>query len=706
MKDAPSPIQSEKPKDTISWEDPIESLPGIGPQRRTFLDEQGFKTIGDLLQRPPIKMINRGDAPPFTDLQNTIGAEITAIGTVELTGEIGRYQNKRFIAIISDGSGGNLQGVWFKRSRGIKDKLKPGSLVSFSGKLKYFDGFQIVHPLVTNLQDGLHSGVPSGLTPIYSSSEKWTKLGFGPAFWSGFMRRLIGQWDGEGPYLPLEVIRFEHLPTLKEVIHGLHIPSVLNEYEAGINALKYSELFYHQLLMITLRRRRRSKPGIQMREGEVYRNFIANLPFKLSSGQEIVLKDIKSDLESGKPMHRLVQGEVGAGKTVVAFAVAAIASDSGKQTILMAPTELLARQHYQSAIQLFEQTGVRAALISAGRKRLELDRAYFEASVGGAKLIIGTHALFQEKVKFLNPGLIIIDEQQRFGVRQRAQLVRKGIRPHVLLMTATPIPRTLALAYYGDIDLSILPERKDVLRNVTTRVVNDYSRDKVFKWLRENLLKGSQGFMVFPVIDSGTYGLEAAQAKYKPYKEIDFKGVPIGLVHGRLPIEERIETMDRFRKGEIHLLMATTVIEVGVDIPKASILVLENSERFGLAQIHQLRGRIGRDGSKAYCIMLTPEIPDSASYQRLQKLETSSDGLSLAEDDLKLRGSGEPLGARQSGLPRFKFADIVEDYQLLKRAHKSAEWILDKYPTLKPFPEIREKLRQEYRSGPGTFLAG
>jgi len=301
---------------------------------------------------------------------------------------------------------------------------------------------------------------------------------------------------------------------------------------------------------------------------------------------------------------------------------------------------------------------------------------------------------------------VIIDEQQRFGVRQRARLINKAIRPHVLLMTATPIPRTLALAYYGDLELIELKMREGVERNVTTRVVSDSSRDKVFKWYREKLGEGERGYLVFPVIDSGIAGLEAAQARFEPYRKVDFKDFPIAMMHGRQPIEDRIRAMDAFRKGDVKLLMATAVVEVGVDVPEANLMVIENSERFGLAQIHQLRGRIGRTGAKAYCILMTREPEDSPSFERLKKLQQCDNGFTLAEEDLQLRGSGEPLGARQSGAARFQIANLGTDMKLLRRAHKSAEWLLDKHPGLAPYPELRERLRSNYRKGPRTMLAG
>ncbi len=282
----------------------------------------------------------------------------------------------------------------------------------------------------------------------------------------------------------------------------------------------------------------------------------------------------------------------------------------------------------------------------------------------------------------------------------------KRSRPHVLLMSATPIPRTLALAHYGDLDLTFLPPPPGMERRVRTRVVNESKRDSVFTWLREELLKGRQGFLIFPVIDEGVAGLQAAEARFIPYSKVDFKGIPTALVHGRVPIDERMKAMDAFRKGEAKLLMATSVVEVGVDVVEATLMVIENAERFGLSQLHQLRGRVGRMGKQGTCVLITPEREGEPGFERLRKLETTTDGLELAEEDLRLRGSGDPLGARQTGWARFKLADLAMDYKLLPRAHQAAEETLDRWPDLAPFPELREKLRQEYRQRPKTMLAG
>lgn len=692
----------------LKWQDPVEKVPGLGPNRARFLEKQEFFTIGDLLYRAPLRFIDRRKSPPFNQLEGMHGAEITAIGTVESSGETGkRYKNRRLIVIIGDGSGGYIQGVWFSKFHYLKPKFKKGSTVAFTGKLTFYDGFQITHPQVTFLdaENSLDPGV--GLFAVYPSGDEWEKIGLGRRKWSDIIRFVIGHWDGSGPYIPEPVQRMEKLLTFKEAISGLHQPATTDEFDSAVHSLKFAELFQHQLLLVALRRRRRQKQGIVIGEKEKrYLDFISRLPFKLAEGQKNVIREISDDLRSGVPMYRLLQGEVGAGKTVVAFAAAGMTADSGYQTAIMAPTELLARQHYQNALEWFDETGIKLVLLTGGRHPREHERALFEASSGGADIIIGTHALFQERVRLHRLGLVVIDEQQRFGVQQRAELVGKGGRPHVLLMTATPIPRTLALTHYGDLDISYLPTLPGMVRKVTTRIVNEGSRDKVFSWLRDKLHRGAAGYLIFPVIDQGINGLEAAQARFEPYQKIDFKDIPIALIHGRQPVEERIKAMEDFRSGNVRLLMATAVVEVGVDVPQASLMVIENSERFGLAQLHQLRGRIGRDGSRAFCILMTSERQDQPGFSRLQKLETSDNGLTLAEEDMQLRGSGEPLGARQSGMARFQIADLSTDREILKRANLCAHWVMDNTPDLAPYPELRKKLREDYRNRPRTLQAG
>lgn len=696
----------ELSKKMLKWSDPIDNVKGLSPLRSRFLNEQGFMTVGDLLLRAPLRFIDRRASPPFSELHNFQGHNITAVGTIESVGEKGFRHKRRLVAMIGDGSGGYLSGVWFKSYRFLTDELKPGRKVAFSGRVGFYDGPQIAHPQITYLDNHSEVELQTGMIPVYPSGEEWTKHNFPRAFWRRLIRTLIEEWDGEGPYIPGPIQEFENLPSLHEVIKNLHQPIDAADSERALAALKFVELFHHQLLMIGLRMRRRQKTGIVIKPGRLHKKFIAGLPFTLSTGQQQVISEIVEDFQTGTPMYRLLQGEVGSGKTAVALAAAATAADCGKQTLLMAPTELLARQHYRSAIQWLEPCGIKPVLLVAGRNRDELRQALYAASAGEAGIIIGTHALFQERVKPADIGLVIIDEQQRFGVDQRSRLVSKGVRPHVLMTTATPIPRTLALTYYSDIDLSILQPREDFIRRVRTRVVHDNSRDKVLVWMRDKLIKGERGYMVYPVIDEGSTGLESVVPRFEMYRKIEFKDVPVAMMHGRQSIEQRIDAMEAFRQGEVRLLMSTAVVEVGVDVPEATLMVIENAERFGLAQIHQLRGRIGRQGDKGVCILLTKELPGAPGFERLKKLEQSDDGMALAEEDLRMRGSGEPLGVRQSGMVRFQFADISADMALLKRAHNAAQWLLERSPKLEEFPALREKLLRDYRTGPRTIRAG
>ncbi|MBM3325750.1 MAG: ATP-dependent DNA helicase RecG [Calditrichaeota bacterium] len=716
---------SDKSSHALTWQDQVARIRGLGKTRAEFLSLQGFKTVGDVLLRAPLRFIDRRLSPPFASLDPPPRHEIAAIGKIESFGE--KYKTKRrLIVYIGDGTG-YLQGVWFENYRYLIPKLTPGRLVMFTGKVTLFDGPQIVHPKITFIDDDIDLSGKTGLLPVYPSGEEWEKIGLSRRQWPRLIDRILAEWDGKGPYLP-EELRLEYrLPTLLFAIKGLHKPETVEQFDIAVKAIKFVELYHHQLLMVALRRKRRSGEGIVIKsKGEHFARFIANLPFKLSDGQNQALEEIKGDFASGRPMYRLLQGEVSAGKTVVAFAAAALIADAGCQAALMAPTEILARQHYQTALRFLEPAGLKPALLTAWRDPDEIRRALFDTAVGNADILIGTHALFQKRVRIPRLGLVIIDEQQRFGVRQRAALVGKSylathstdiprqntaetakfLKSHVLLMTATPIPRTLALAHYGDLDLTFLPLLPGMRRQVKTRVVHESRRDMVFDWLRKELQSGRQGYLVFPVIDEGPAGLEAAEARFEPYRRIDFKGIPMALIHGRMPVERRLSAMERFRRGEVKLLAATAVIEVGVDVPEASLMVIENAERFGLAQLHQLRGRIGRLGKSSVCVLITLEQENEPGWQRLKKLETIDDGLALAEEDLKLRGAGEPLGAKQSGLVKFKMADLSLDYEILKAAHRAAVDTLDRWSDLAPFPDLREKLREEYRARPRTIFAG
>jgi len=695
-----------RPPEKLKWTDPVEMLKGLGTERAQFLTSQGYATVGDLLMRAPLRFIDRRQSPPFASLTTPSAGEITAVGTIEAVGEKGFGRKRRLICIISDGTG-VLQGVWFKNYNFYKPELNPGRKIGLTGKVTIFDGPQITHPKVTYLDGDRALPGDASLVPVYPSGEEWEKAGLSRRLWPRMISKVLQVWDGSGPYLPENIRGLCKYPTLRDAIVTIHQPDAMEDFDRSLEALKFTELYHHQLLMVILRRRRRLGDGIVIGlAGERYRLFLKQLPFELSPSQQEVLQEIGDDFASGHPMHRLLQGEVGSGKTVVALAAAMRAADSNYQTAMMAPTEILARQHYKSAIEYCEPVGLKAVLITGGRDPDENRRALYEALIGRADIIIGTHALFQARVEMPRLGLAIIDEQHRFGVRQRALLVGKGVRPHVLLMSATPIPRTLALAHYGDLELSFLKPPPGVERRVQTRIINDSQRDKVFGWLREELKKGRQGYLVFPVIDESASGLEAAEARYMPYSKIDFKDVTTALIHGRMPIDERVRVMDSFRKGEIRLLMTTSVIEVGVDVAEATIMVIENGERFGLSQLHQLRGRVGRSGRKGTCVIISSEREGEPGFERIKKLEKTSDGLELAEEDLRQRGSGDPLGARQSGWVKFRLADLTMDYKLLEKAHLAALETLDTWPDLEPFPDLRIKLKQEYRSRPKTMLAG
>lgn len=692
----------------LGWNDPVDQIKGLGPQRSAFLKSAGLPSVGDVLLRAPLRFIDRRASPPFAQLVNPPPGIVTAVGTVEAVGEKGFGRKKRFICYLSDGTGA-LQLVWFNNYSFYKPELTPGRQVAATGKVGVFDGPQMTHPKLLFLDKHPDIKLDAELIPVYPSGEEWEQAGLSKGAWPRLIANVIKQWDGSGPYVPGEVRGGWGMPTLADAVRGVHKPASGAEFDRCLEALKFAELYQHQLLMVILRRRRRTGDGIVFTtKGTKYEEWLGHLPFPLSPSQSEAVEAVSRDFSSGHPMHRLLQGEVGSGKTVVALSAAAISAGSGYQTALLAPTEILARQHYKTALEWAEPAGMKTVLVTGGRNPEENRRALYEAAVGSADIIIGTHAIFQQKVIFPRLGLVVIDEQHRFGVRQRAMMVGKSQtrKPHVLLMSATPIPRTLALAHYGDLDLTYLAPPPGTERQVRTKLVNESKRDDVFKWLREQLKGGKQGYLVFPVIDEGAGGIEAAEARFIPYSKIDFKGIPTALVHGRVPIDERMKAMESFRKGEVKLLMATSVIEVGLDVPEAVLMVIENAERFGLSQLHQLRGRVGRLGKPGTCVLITPEREGSPGYERLKKLESVSDGLELAEEDLRMRGAGEPLGARQSGWVKFKLADLSMDYKLLPRAHQAAEETVDRWPDLAPFPELREKLRQEYRARPKTILAG
>jgi ATP-dependent DNA helicase RecG len=581
---------------------------------------------------------------------------------------------------------GRIAGKWFRVPfKNYFTAFKPGTPVRVTGEIKSFRGTkEIHHPDVKVIED-LADENESGLVPIYSETEGLTQK---------LIRKIVhnvldSTKELVEETLPEWVLSDYKLPPLKAALEKVHEPG---ENDAQIwqnfrdphqRRLIFEEFFWLELCLARNRKgmTRESAPAMRALQG-LSQSLRKKLPFTLTEGQEKVLADISQDLMIPHPMHRLVQGDVGCGKTIVAFLAAAQVIENGYQVALMAPTEILAEQHFIKAKELFESVGIRVGFLSGGQKDKRSSATKEAIAAGTIQLAIGTHALIQEDVAFKNLGLVVIDEQHRFGVKQRAELKKKGVSPHFLIMTATPIPRTLAMTVYGDLDVSTIRELPKGRLPITTRVAYETKRALVYKFVREQLERGRQAYVIYPLVEetekmdlkNATEMATILAQQFAPFK--------VGLLHGRMKSEEKESLMHQFKKGEIQVLVSTTVVEVGVDVPNATLMLIEHAERFGLAQLHQLRGRVGRGQHKSYCVLLAGRAVSDEAKRRLEVMTETQDGFKIAEEDLVLRGPGEFMGTRQSGLPGFRLANLVRDVDILTEARKAAFQLLEKDPNL------------------------
>jgi ATP-dependent DNA helicase RecG len=670
---------------TVALTNPVKYLRGVGPQRAATLEERGITTVGDLLGYLPFRYEDRIRFTPIAEIipgqVHTILAEVTSGG-----GSTVRFRRGRagvFHVTVRDNSG-SLHARFFHGAY-LEGRLKEGQRLVMHGKADvdaYRPGrIEMVNPqieIVNASDEGPGDSTEVGrIVPIYEAIGSIS---------SRMLRRIIygvlRDFDGDVPdVLPEEIRQRYRFPTRREALLYTHFPpkdeniELLNTFRSPAQTrLIFEEFFYYQLALALRRLREHREQGIAMRvrEERVREALKRILPFKPTAAQKKVLAEIAADLERPYPMHRLLEGDVGSGKTIVALEAATIVIENGYQVALMAPTEILAAQHFLSARRIFHPAGYGVDLIVSGRKRAEREAVLSRVESGETKLLVGTHALIEDPVKFSKLGLAIVDEQHRFGVLQRKRLIEKGASPHVLVMTATPIPRTLALTLYGDLDLSVIDELPPGRTPIETRWASEAQLTGVWEFLRREVAKGRQAFVLYPVIEESKQELKAATAEYERLAKIVFPKLRVGLLHGRLKNEEKDAVMDRFRRAELDILAATTVIEVGVDVPNATVMVIEHSERFGLAQLHQLRGRIGRGKEKSHCILVAPKTITGEARERIETMVATSNGFEIAERDLKLRGPGEFFGTRQHGDAAFAFAQPLRDHELLEFARREA----------------------------------
>lgn len=667
------------------FERPIEFLKGVGPQRAESLNKElQLFTFGDLLQHYPFRHEDRSKFYKIAELQPEL-PYVQIIGEFKSFQNIGVGRKTRLVGRFSDDTG-TIEIVWFKGAQWIKKNLSIGVKYVVFGKANAFGGkLNIAHPEIEIQTEKNTKG--GYLQPVYHSTEKLKKKALDSKFFSKSMKVLLVEAVHHiDETLPENLIQQFQLLDKKTAVVANHFPRNSQQLFQAQNRLKFEELFYVQLRLIKLKIARTEKyRGALLNKSELLnRYYEEHLPFELTGAQKKVIKEIYADIRSGHQMNRLVQGDVGSGKTMVAFLSMLIAIGSGYQCAFMAPTEILAEQHFKGLQEQAKQMGLHIAKLTGSTPTSERKLIHEGLMSGVITILVGTHALLEDKVKFQNLGLAVIDEQHRFGVAQRAKLwtKTKEVYPHVLVMTATPIPRTLAMTLYGDLDISVIDELPPGRKSIITRHFRDSKRLEMFGFVEKEIEKGRQAYIVYPLIE------ESATLDYKDlmdgYESISrrFSKHQISIVHGRMKSEDKEWEMQRFVKGETKIMVATTVIEVGVNVPNASIMVIENAERFGLSQLHQLRGRVGRGADQSYCVLMTGLKLSTEAKSRIKTMVDTTDGFIIAEADLKLRGPGDLMGTRQSGALDLLVSDLVKDGEILKTARIAAQDLLREDPNL------------------------
>ena len=684
----------------------IQFLPGVGPKRADLLKKElGVETVGDLLRLYPFRYIDRSSFVRIADVRPDMA--YIQIRAKVLRAEI--IDKKRLSVWISDGSG-ELETVFFKGIRWMSEKLKPGLEFIFFGKPTSFNGrINMAHPEVDAVPLETSSGQtePQGsMTGVYASTEKLKNGGITGKVMNRLMEAALNkglQYVEES--MPDHLMRQCGLVPIHFALRNIHFPKDMVSLEKARYRLKFEELFYLQLSLLKQKYvRSRAEQGIHMPlVGKAFNLCYESLPFPLTGAQKRVITEIRNDMKSGHQMNRLLQGDVGSGKTMVAVLTALIAIGNGFQACIMAPTEVLAQQHYKNIQKYLGPTGVKSALLTGSSKTAERREVHAGLEDGSIGIIVGTHALIEDNVVFRNLGLAIIDEQHRFGVEQRSKLWKKatcGAPPHVLVMTATPIPRTLAMTLYGDLDVSVIDELPPGRKPVQTIHATEGKRPALYKFMRDEIAKGRQVFIVYPLINETEkldyQSLEAGAEEIM--QKFPFPQYKTAVVHGKQLNDVKKFNMDAFAAGRADILVATSVIEVGVDVPNASVMVIESAERFGLSQLHQLRGRVGRGSEKSYCVLMTGHKLSKESRHRIELMCATENGFELAEEDMKMRGPGDLEGTQQSGLPiSLNIASLAKDGIILNAARDCADAVLKEDPALSSDRNqlLRKELRKE-----------
>jgi ATP-dependent DNA helicase RecG len=713
---------------------PIQYIKGIGPKRAQAFAKHGVSTVSDLLYYFPYDYFDLTETSSISLLKQEVNSSkrISAVGNIRAIDIVGRPPKRRCVIILGDDTG-TIPIVFFQNPNYFKSAFTIGETIAISGKISSFmNRPQIVHPRIDRLEvsDGNElKGFlnTKGIISKYSSNEDFRSANINETVFRKIFRQVVDKYvDQVVEILPNSILERNRLMPLPSAIRSVHFPETKEDKDNARTRLKFDEWFLYQLLLAY--RKKKTKfdlPGISFNiESKLARSLVNSLSFKLTQAQIRVINEIAEDMQQAKPMNRLLQGDVGSGKTIVALISMLIAIENGYQVVFMAPTEILAEQHYKTILQFIGNLPVVIKLMLGGQKRVIKENLLKGIQDGSVNIIVGTHALIQEKVEFHNVGLIVIDEQHRFGVAQRAELMRKGreslsnglneqitdVRPDVLVMTATPIPRTLSLTIYGDLDVSIIDEIPKGRKQIKTVIVPESNTTELYQTIKGTIKNGQQAYIVYPLIEeSEKMDLKAAVESYEMLRSEVFPELNIGLLHGRLSSEEKDAIMSDFTRKKLDILVSTTVIEVGIDIPNATLMVIEHAERFGLSQLHQLRGRVGRGTHQSSCVLVVPnwlskavikkaksndslgfdnsmefnELERQNAVIRIETMLATNDGFKVSEVDLRLRGPGDFFGTKQSGMPEFHIANILEDGSIISKARKEAFNLVESDPHLR-----------------------
>lgn len=686
---------------------PIVYLKGVGPKRGEILQkEASIHTYEDLLHYYPFRYIDKSSYNRIADIPHTEGA-------VQLKGQIVKYHEVKFgkgrrLEVRFEDDSGQIDLIWFKGGKWIVPKLKIGGWAKVYGKAKKYGAkYNIAHPEIEFLENKNEDSL--GLQAVYHSGEKLQNLGFHSKGIERIVAQMLPQLKGQiDEDLPDWIIRDLNLMSREEALIQIHQPDSYDMANKARLRLKFEELFLLQTELLLRKEITKKKiKGIVLEKvGDVFNEFYSDyLPFELTNAQKRVIKEIRADIGSGIHMNRLLQGDVGSGKTLVALMTMLIAIDNGYQACMMAPTEILAIQHYHTICKFLEKMDVRVELLTGSTKKAARKELHTDLKSGAIHILVGTHALLEDVVQYKDLGIAIIDEQHRFGVAQRSKLWKKNsLPPHILVMTATPIPRTLALTFYGDLDISVIDEMPPGRKEITTSHRYESSRLNVFQFIENEIAKGRQAYIVYPLIQESEKldyqnlmdGYEAITRRFPLPK---FK---VSIVHGQMKPEAKDYEMQQFVAGKTHIMVATTVIEVGVNVPNASVMLIESAQKFGLSQLHQLRGRVGRGAEQSYCILMTNHKLGEDAKKRIATMVETNDGFKISEVDLKLRGPGDIMGTQQSGILNLKLSDLSKDAQIVKLARQKATELIEKDPqfALKEHQALARRLKEVLRSKP------